>query len=93
MRDIVDIRLRELQARLVERRIRLVVSDDVKKWLAERGYDPKYGARPLNRLISKQIGNGLADSIIRGILRNGQLAVVSIDQTGEGLVIEAKDVV
>jgi hypothetical protein len=47
LRDIVDIRLNELQLRLKDRRITLEVDDDVRSWLAERGYDPKFGARPV----------------------------------------------
>ncbi|KAL2154928.1 hypothetical protein VTH82DRAFT_3604 [Thermothelomyces myriococcoides] len=89
LRDIVDIRLRELQARLYDRRITLSVPDDVRQWLAERGYDPKFGARPLNRLITTQIGNGLADKIIRGELKTGDTAVVSVNDDGSGLTISA----
>ena len=76
LRDIVDIRLKELQSRLDDRRIKLDVGDDVKDWLCERGYDPKFGARPLNRLISKEIGNGLAEKIIRGELKGGMTAKI-----------------
>lgn len=90
MRDIVDIRLRELQTRLDERRIVLEVDDKVREWLAERGYDPRFGARPLNRLIAKQIGNGLADKIIRGEVKMGDHAVVHINNDGDGLDIGAK---
>ncbi len=89
LRDIVDIRLRELQARLDDRRMTLHVGDEVKEWLSEKGYDPKYGARPLNRLISKEVGNGLADKIIRGQIKAGQQAVVSIKSGGEGLEVVA----
>ena len=78
LRDIVDIRLKELQARLDDRRMVLHVDDNIKDWLCEKGYDPKYGARPLNRLISKEIGNRLADKIIRGEITSGQTAVVSL---------------
>ncbi|KAK3185279.1 chaperone ATPase hsp78 [Lecanicillium sp. MT-2017a] len=90
IRDIVDIRLRELQARLDDRRIVLDVPNDVKDWLAERGYDPKFGARPLNRLITNEISNGLADKIIRGQLKMGERAEVTIKEDGSGLdVIQA----
>jgi ATP-dependent Clp protease ATP-binding subunit ClpB len=65
------------------------VDDHVRSWLAERGYDPKFGARPLNRLINKQIGNGLADKIIRGEVKTGDTAVVKIDPKGDGLVVGA----
>lgn len=85
IREIVDIRLRELQTRLDDRRIVLSVGDDVKDWLAARGYDPKFGARPLNRLITNEIGNGLADQIIRGKLIMGQTATVRIKDDKSGL--------
>lgn len=87
LRDIVDIRLKELQQRLDDRRITLDVSDEVKQWLCDRGYDPRFGARPLNRLIAKQIGNGLADKIIRGEVRNGMHAKVTIQDDGAGLTV------
>ncbi|KAF2447467.1 heat shock protein 78 [Karstenula rhodostoma CBS 690.94] len=85
LRDIVDIRLRELQERLDDRRITLVVPDEAKQWLCDRGYDPRFGARPLNRLIAKQIGNGLADKIIRGELKSGDTAMVTIKDDKSGL--------
>ncbi len=87
LRDIVDIRLKELQLRLDDRRITLDVDDHVRSWLAERGYDPKFGARPLNRLISREIGNGLADKIIRGEVKSGDKAIVKINKGGDGLVV------
>jgi ATP-dependent Clp protease ATP-binding subunit ClpB len=91
LRDIVDIRLRELQERLNDRRINLTVPDDVRQWLAERGYDPKFGARPLNRLITTEIGNGLADKIIRGQIKTGDVAVVEIKEDKSGLNVFAKE--
>lgn len=90
LRDIVDIRLRELQARLTDRRIVLDVPPDVRDWLADRGYDPKFGARPLNRLISTEISNGLADKIIRGNVRMGDTALVHVKPDGSGLEVVRK---
>ncbi|PPJ59212.1 hypothetical protein CBER1_05344 [Cercospora berteroae] len=87
LRDIVDIRLQELQARLDDRRITLQVSDEVRDWLCNKGYDPRYGARPLNRLISKEVGNSLADKIIRGIVKSGDIATVTTKDGGEHLDI------
>lgn len=87
LRDIVDVRLSELQARLDDRRISLKVNEDVRDWLAEHGYDPRYGARPLNRLVASQIGNGLADLIIRCELKDGQAATVLVRDSREGLVV------
>lgn len=89
LRDIVDIRLKELQARLDDRRIVLSVPEEVKDWLCNKGYDPRYGARPLNRLISKEVGNHLADKIIRGGVKAGTTAVVSIQEGGEHLAVSA----
>jgi len=79
LRDIVDIRLAELQKRLDERRLTLAVPLDVKDWLCETGYDPRYGARPLNRLIQTEIGRKLADLIIRGEARAGTVLEAKID--------------
>ncbi|RGP65669.1 heat shock mitochondrial [Fusarium longipes] len=90
IRDIVDIRLKELQQRLDDRRIVLSVPGDVRDWLAERGYDPKFGARPLNRLITNEIGNGLADKIIKGQLKMGETAEVKVREDNEGLDITIK---
>jgi ATP-dependent Clp protease ATP-binding subunit ClpB len=87
LRDIVDIRLKELQQRLDDRRITLQVSDEVKTWLCDRGYDPRFGARPLNRLIAKEIGNGLADQIIRGEIKSGDLAIVTKNDDESGLLV------
>jgi len=87
LRDIVDIRLKELDQRLVDRRISLKVTDDIKTWLCDRGYDPRFGARPLNRLISKEIGNGLADQIIRGQIKGGDTAAVSFSEDKAHLVV------
>ncbi|KAG5295130.1 heat shock protein [Histoplasma ohiense] len=87
LRDIVDIRLQELQQRLDDRRITLTVEDGVKDWLCDKGYDPRYGARPLNRLISKEIGNRLADKIIRGEVVTGQGVSVIFNADKSGLDI------
>lgn len=89
LRDIVDLRLKELQARLDDRRIKLEVSDEVKSWLCDKGYDPRYGARPLNRLIAREVGNSLADKIIRGVIRSGDPARVVIEADGEHLDVLA----
>ncbi|KAF3049874.1 chaperone ATPase hsp78 [Didymella keratinophila] len=89
LRGIVDIRLKELQQRLDDRRIVLDCSDEVKQWLCDRGYDPKFGARPLNRLIAKEVGNGLADKIIKGDIRSGNVAKVTIREDGSGLNVAA----
>lgn len=90
LRDIVDIRLKELQSRLDDRRMTLQVDSEIKDWLCEKGYDPRYGARPLNRLIAKEIGNRLADKIIRGEVTSGQTAHVSFNADKSGLEVTAE---
>lgn len=87
LRGIVDIRMNELQARVEDRRILLTVHDNVKDFLAEKAHDPRYGARPLNRLISKQIAAGLADSIMKSEIRSGDEAKVVIAQGGDSLSV------
>jgi ATP-dependent Clp protease ATP-binding subunit ClpB len=89
LRDIVDIRLRELQSRLDDRRMTVNVSNEARDWLCDRGYDPRYGARPLNRLIAREIGNKLADQIIRGQLRTG--GVARVVKEGEGLEVSTEE--
>ncbi len=64
LRSIVDIRLQHVHKLLVKNQITLIVSDDVKDWLAARGYDPVYGARPLKRLIQTEVVNKLAKLLL-----------------------------
>jgi ATP-dependent Clp protease ATP-binding subunit ClpB len=78
IREIVDIRLKELQSKLDDRRIQLIVEDEAKEWLADRGYDLKYGARPLNRLIMKKLSKALAEKLITGEIKNGMVARVRV---------------
>lgn len=89
IRDIVDIRLRELQERLDDRRIKLDVDLEAKEWLSANGYDYRYGARPLNRLINKKLLNPLAVRLIRGEIRSNELARIRVRGDGEGLEVLA----
>ncbi|GAB3073093.1 ATP-dependent chaperone ClpB [Corynebacterium aquatimens] len=75
---IVDIQLRSLAERLATRRLGLDVTDDAKRWLAERGYDPAYGARPLRRLIQQAIGDQLAKALLAGTIRDGDVVRVDV---------------
>ena len=81
---IVDIQLRGLADRLAERRLTLDVTDAAKSWLAERGYDPAYGARPLRRLIQKEIGDKLAKEVLAGEIRDGDTVLVDASADAEG---------
>ena len=71
MRGVVDIQLAGLRALLAERKILLEVEDEAKAWLADAGYDPAYGARPLKRTVQREIQNPLAGLILEGAVREG----------------------
>ncbi len=83
--QIVDLQVASLQDRLQSRRISLVVTDEAKVWLAQQGFDPIYGARPLRRLVQKEIGDQLARAILSGDVRDGQ--TTTVDAVGDGLVL------
>ena len=86
---IVDIQLGSLAERLASRRLTLNVSDAAKAWLAERGYDPAYGARPLRRLIQQAIGDRLAKALLAGYVRDGDTVNVDVAEGGERLTVDA----
>ena len=83
--SIVDIQIESLQKRLAARRLTLIVDDAAKVWLAERGYDPAYGARPLRRLVQQAIGDQLAKKLLAGDVRDGDAVVVGVADDGESL--------
>jgi ATP-dependent Clp protease ATP-binding subunit ClpB len=89
IRQIVDIQLARLQARLADRKLALVFTDAAKDWLAERGYDPVYGARPLKRVIQNAVETALAQQIIGGQVRDG--AQVRVDVGPRGLTFAPTD--
>jgi ATP-dependent Clp protease ATP-binding subunit ClpB len=76
---IVDIQLRQLQKRLAERKIEIRVSRAAKELLAERGWDPLYGARPLKRTIQRLVGDRMALLILEGRIRDGDVVAVDAD--------------
>ena len=85
--SIVDIQIGALQKRLAARRLTLIVDDAAKVWLAERGYDPAYGARPLRRLVQQAIGDQLAKKLLAGDVRDGDAVLVSVAEDGESLSV------
>ena len=86
---IVDLQLEELRKRLAEKKIGLAVSSDAKDLLAERGWDPVYGARPLKRTIQRDIQNPLAMKILAGEFGDGDTVSVGTDKKG-GLLFKKK---
>ncbi|MFN3602798.1 MAG: ATP-dependent chaperone ClpB [Dietzia sp.] len=85
LEHIVDIQIDELARRLRGRRLVLEVDDAAKGWLARRGYDPAYGARPLRRLVQQAIGDKLARALLGGDIRDGDTVRVSLAEDGESL--------
>ena len=83
--QIVDLQVQALDERLASRRISLEVTPDARTWLADHGFDPIYGARPLRRLVQKEIGDQLARAILSGEVRDGDS--VTVDVLDDGLVL------
>jgi ATP-dependent Clp protease ATP-binding subunit ClpB len=81
MDSIVRIQLARVEERLAERRINLTVAPDALHWLGERGYDPVYGARPLKRVIQKELVDSIAKRLLAGEIKDGEVVAVS---AGEG---------
>ncbi len=85
--QIVDIQLAQLQKRLAQRRLELQVSLPAKEWLAERGFDPVYGARPLRRLVQQAIGDQLAKMLLAGEIHDGDVVPVNVSPDGDSLIL------
>ena len=88
---IVEIQLARMSERLADRRLTLTVTDAARQWLADEGYDPAFGARPLRRLVQREIGDRLARLILAGEVLDGQEVVVdlSLDGPAAGLALRA----
>ena len=91
MTAIVDIQLERLEALLAERKITLELDDAAKTWLANKGYDPAYGARPLKRVIQRYVQDPLAEMILAGTVLDGQTVTVT-SPGGDGLTINGAPV-
>ncbi|MFK4729728.1 AAA family ATPase [Agromyces mediolanus] len=90
--EIVSLYIDRLTARLHERRLELGVTPDARAWLAERGYDPLYGARPLRRLMQREIDDRLARALLDGSIRDGDTVVVGLAADGEALTVSRAEV-
>ena len=92
MTKIVDIQMARLQKLLVDRKIKIELDEQAKTWLANRGYDPAYGARPLKRVIQRHVQDPLAEQILAGGVKDGDTVVVSVrdgDLTINGWPVKA----
>ena len=87
MKKIVDIRLKEVQGRLDERKMKLQIDEDAKNFLCASGYSPIYGARPLNRAIQSDLLNPLSVMILSDRVRDGEAIRVTFDGPHNRLAI------
>ncbi|MFP5335569.1 MAG: ATP-dependent chaperone ClpB [Actinomycetes bacterium] len=84
---IVDLQVQRLADRLADRRMRLEVTDAAREWLALEGFDPAYGARPLRRLVQREIGDQLARALLAGEVNDGDTVIVDRAPDVSGLVV------
>jgi len=84
----VDIQLAHLDRLLADRRITITLSERAKAFLAERGFDPVYGARPLKRVIQRELQDPLALALLEGRIADGEAVWVDVDAEGEHLTFE-----
>ena len=90
IKRIVDIQVRGLQSRLADRHLTLEITDKARVFLAQEGYDPAYGARPLKRALQRKVQDPLALLLLEGKFQEGDTIVVDTDMKGETLVIKKK---
>jgi len=82
MASIVDIQIGRLQKLLTDRKLKIEMDDKARTWLANKGYDPAYGARPLKRVIQKNVQDPLAELILSGKIKDGEKVAVSANKQG-----------
>jgi ATP-dependent Clp protease ATP-binding subunit ClpA len=88
IRRIVDLMMKEVQARIEDRNITVVLTNEAKSWLAEEGFDPAFGARPLRRTVQREVETPLSKKILLGEFEEGD--TVLVDASPEGLVFSEK---
>ncbi len=85
MVQIVDLRMKEVEERLSEHGLKVALTDEARRWLAEVGYDPNFGARPLRRAIQKHLESPLSVKLLSGEFKAGDTVRVDVDEEGQGL--------
>ena len=86
LREIVDIQLDIFRGRLTDRNITMVVTEDARAWLAKEGYDPAFGARPLKRVVQREVADKLAVTLLDGTFADESTIRVDVDDTATSLV-------
>jgi ATP-dependent Clp protease ATP-binding subunit ClpC len=79
LRHIVELMVKDLQQRMAERKLDIVLTEEAKSWLAKTGYDPLYGARPLRRAIERYVENPLSSKVLAGEFKGGDTVVVDLE--------------
>jgi ATP-dependent Clp protease ATP-binding subunit ClpB len=79
---IVEVQLEQVKRRLAERDITLELTREAREWLANRGYDPVFGARPLKRVIQKELLDPLAMQLLNGEIRDGETVTIGVELDG-----------
>jgi ATP-dependent Clp protease ATP-binding subunit ClpB len=82
MTRIVDIQIQRLQKLLEDRKITIALDTGAREWLADKGWDPAYGARPLKRVIQKSVQDPLAEMILAGSIKDGEKVTISAGKQG-----------
>jgi ATP-dependent Clp protease ATP-binding subunit ClpC len=91
IKSIVDLELKKVSERLIEHAITLDVTEGAREWMATRGYDPEFGARPLRRLIQNEIEDALSDGILSGKFHIASLVRITVGEDGELLLEEVPE--
>jgi ATP-dependent Clp protease ATP-binding subunit ClpC len=91
IKQIVDLMLKRVKSQLRTKNLDLELTDALKGWLAEKGYDPQLGARPLRRTIQRELEDRLSERILHGDLTSGQLVVADLDTETDSVVFTAVD--
>jgi len=93
VKRIVDLMLKRVKTQLQSKHLDLELTDSLKTWLAEKGYDPQLGARPLRRTIQRELEDPLSEAILNGEFSNGQLIVADVAEDGDSVAFRAVDAV
>jgi ATP-dependent Clp protease ATP-binding subunit ClpB len=89
IREIVEIQFQRVQRLAAKNHdLTLTLSDDAKDWLADRGYDPAFGARPLKRVMKRHVANGLSQALLDGTIEDGDTVRIELAEDEEGLTFE-----
>jgi ATP-dependent Clp protease ATP-binding subunit ClpA len=87
---VVDKLVIEIEAQLEHRGVTISVDDAARRWIAERGYDPKMGARPMARVLQEHVKRPLAEELLFGRLANGGSVLVTVAAAGDGLALDVR---